>query len=99
MRTFLAVLGPLLQVPEPTPDPGGAPGTDAVGTVLNLVSWIALVGCVTGVVSGGGLLGLSRMTTNGQWGSTGKNIVLASLAGGLIVGVGPQLVIWLFGLE
>lgn len=85
-------------VPDPRPDPSGVPGQDAVETILNVVSWIGLVGAVLAVVVGGGVLAFSNATANGMWGSRGKLMVISGLGGALVVGLGPQLVKWMFGL-
>jgi hypothetical protein len=85
-------------VPNPHPDPSGVPGQSAIETILNVVSWIGLVGAVVAVLVGGGTLAFANATANGSWGSRGKLMVISGLAGALVVGLGPQLVKWTFDL-
>jgi hypothetical protein len=85
-------------VPNPHPDPSGVPGQSAIETLLNVVSWIGLVGAVVAVLVGGGTLAFANATANGSWGSRGKLMVISGLGGALVVGLGPQLVKWTFDL-
>jgi hypothetical protein len=85
-------------VPQPTPDPSGLPGQGAINTILNVISWAGLVVAVAAVVIGGATAALANASANGVWGSRGRLMIISGLGGALVVGLGPQLVRWTFGL-
>lgn len=85
-------------VPNPTPDPSGVPGQSAVETLLNVISWLGVVGCVAAVIVGGGIMAVSHASANGMWGSRGRTVVLSGLAGGLVVAIAGQLIQFMVGL-
>lgn len=85
-------------IPNPTPDPSGVPGQSAVETILNVLSWLGVAGCVAAVIVGGGIMAISHASANGMWGSRGKTVVLSGLAGGLIVAMAGQLIRFMVGL-
>lgn len=85
-------------IPNPTPDPSGVPGQSAVETILDVLSWLGLAGCVAAVIVGGGIMAISHASANGMWGSRGKTVVLSGLAGGLLVAMAGQLIQFMVGL-
>jgi hypothetical protein len=85
-------------IPNPTPDPSGVPGQSAVETILNVLSWLGLAGCVAAVIVGGGIMAVSHASANGMWGSRGRTVVLSGLAGGLLVAMAGQLIRFMWGL-
>jgi len=85
-------------IPDPTPDPSGIPGQQAIETILNVLSWLGVAGCVAAVIVGGGIMAVSQASANGMWGSRGRTVVLSGLAGGLIVAIAGQLVRFMVGL-
>jgi hypothetical protein len=85
-------------IPNPTPDPSGVPGESAIATMLNVLSWLGVAGCVAAVIVGGGIMAVSHASANGMWGSRGRTVVLSGLAGGLIVALAGQLVRFMVGL-
>jgi hypothetical protein len=85
-------------IPDPTPDPSGIPGQHAIETILNVLSWLGVAGCVAAVIVGGGIMAVSHASANGMWGSRGRTVVLSGLAGGLIVAIAGQLVRFMVGL-
>lgn len=85
-------------VPDPSPDPSGVPGQSAIETLLDVASWLGVVAAVAAVIVGGGIFAMGQATANGMWGSRGKQVVIAGLAGGLIVALAGQLVSFVVGL-
>jgi hypothetical protein len=85
-------------IPNPTPDPSGIPGQHAIETLLNVLSWLGVAGCVAAVIVGGGIMAVSHASANGMWGSRGRTVVLSGLGGGLIVAIAGQLVRFMVGL-
>ena len=39
-------------VPDPSPDPSGVPGQSAIETILDVLSWLGVVGAVAAVIVG-----------------------------------------------
>jgi hypothetical protein len=85
-------------VPQPKPDPSGFPGQKAIETILNVISWLGIVGAVAAVIVGAGILAVGTGTSNSMYGSRGKAVILSGLAGGLIVAIAGRLVTWMVGL-
>jgi hypothetical protein len=85
-------------VPNPSPDPSGVPGQDAVETLLDVISWLGVAACVAAIVVGGGIMAVSHASANGMYGSRGRTVLLAGLGGGLVVALAGQLVQFMVGL-
>jgi hypothetical protein len=85
-------------VPQPVPDPSGIPGQAAIETILDVITWLGVVGAVIAVIIGGGVFGVGHAGANPMMGSQGKSWVMWGLVGGLIVALAGQLVSFVVGL-
>lgn len=73
------------QVPDPAPT--APPGADRITTVLGWAKWVALAACALGGIVGAGMAwaGQSRGMSGQE--EQGKKMVIAALAGALVIGV------------
>lgn len=55
----------------------------------------ALILCVASVILGAGIWGLSEHMGHSRCSGHGRNMVLAGVLGGLLVGLGPQFVTYM----
>ena len=83
------VLLPAQGVPNPAPQ--APPGAQKMEQILSYFKWIALGACAVAFM--GGLIAFTagRVIDNRRYGNTGSLMMLASIGGALLFGIGPQI--------
>lgn len=74
------------------------PGFAQLMSLVGSLDSVALVLCVASVILGAGIWGLSEHVGSSRGGAHGRHMVLAGVLGGLLVGLGPQIVTYVHGL-
>jgi Family of unknown function (DUF6112) len=74
------------------PDPGGLPGTGALGKLIDGLAALALLACAGGLLIGAAQWALGSRSNNYSNVSDGKSKVMYSLLGAFLVGAGAALV-------
>lgn len=77
--------------PVPNVGPIAPPGAGAMNNILGYLKWMALAGCAVAFM--GGLIAFTagRVIDNRRYGNTGSLMMLASIGGALLFGIGPQI--------
>lgn len=73
------------QVPDPAPV--APPGADRITTVLGWAKWVALAACALGGIVGAGMAWAGQSRGMAGQEEQGKKMVIAALAGALVIGV------------
>lgn len=83
-----AVLGQDVDV---NPSTSGAPGSAAIGRLVDWLGGYALQGALAAVLVGGGMYGWSRFG-GGRMAVTGSVMALGGAVGALLVGLAPEII-------
>jgi hypothetical protein len=82
---FGAVGSAWAQVPDPAP--AAPPGADRITTVLGWAKWVALAACGLGGIAGAGMAWAGQSRGMAGQEEQGKKMVIAALAGAMVIGV------------
>ncbi|WP_019819433.1 hypothetical protein [Saccharomonospora saliphila] len=95
MNTYLVLLQWVTQIPNPDPVP--PPGSDTILNTLGNAKWGAQVALAVGFFIGLLVWAGGRWVDHHRAGRIGLIMMLCAIAGGLLYGIGPQLINYFAG--
>lgn len=80
-----------LPVQVPNPGPVAPPGSEKLTQILSYLKWGALAACAAAFLGGVIAFTAGRVIDNRHYGRTGAMMMIASVGGAMLFGVGPAL--------
>lgn len=68
------------------------PGGDGILKLVGVALWIAVIGCVLGVIVGGGWMWADHLGGAGARGGVGVKVVMGALIGAIVIGSAAALI-------
>lgn len=81
-----------------SPNQDAVPGAPQLITLLGGIQWAAFFAAVCCAIVGGALWAVAGQSGNYQHASRGKQAVIAAVLGAILIGAGPHLVEFFFGI-
>lgn len=76
----------------PNPPPGAPPGSDKILTIIGYVKWAASAALITGFFAGVVVFAGGRAVDHHRAGRVGSMMIIASLFGALLYGIGYTMI-------
>jgi hypothetical protein len=76
----------------PSPNPAALPGSATFQSLVNAVTWFALIGCLVAAIIGGVTWAFGASSTNAAAASKGQKTVAGAVIGAVIIGASSILI-------
>jgi Family of unknown function (DUF6112) len=76
----------------PSPNPSALPGAQTFQSLVNAITWFALVACLVAVIIGGVTWAFGASSTNAAAASKGQKTVVGGIIGAVIIGASSILI-------
>jgi hypothetical protein len=91
-RTVAALVASLPTPQVPNPPAGAPPGSDKILTIIGYIKWAAGAALITGFFAGVVVFAGGRWIDHHRAGRVGTTMILASMFGALLYGIGYTMI-------